>query len=1119
MSLAQGAQMARGKFRPRNGTGKQPHVDVRLNKDIRAYVAAANRPGDKNQWNGKPEIPSPKEILGSSDSEEADVIDLVPNLIRSPWPDVHTYLKAHYDLLREDAVSPLRDAVAYFKESPFMGDSTSVSIYEKVFIIGMTYTYDGIALRVQFSTARSGKNIVWEYSKRLVAGSIVALTPSRDNFSTKCVVAIVAARPLEGVKATPSEVDLYFALPEDVDFDTQQEWTMIEAKSGYYESARHTLTALQKMSKESFPLSEHLCGLNPVIDAPEYVINSNANMSSLFPDQEQAEKIDIMNDWPSPPEDLLDPSQWSALRQILTKKLSIVQGPPGTGKTYVSVNALRILLDSMRPDDPPIIVAAQTNHALDQLLRHVSKFEENYVRLGGRSTDAEIKARTVFSLRKKSPIPEVPGGLFPSARKRQKLLIDSISDLISPFNRENSRAPLPASLFLELELITRAQYDSFLSGSEGWVHSGEDDMIDPVAAWLGDSLLKFEVVYKTENFGFVEDEIDLEYEQLKELEAEQGLDDDEAEGLRGPYTHLKEGFRGSSGKTLDKHAFELHMKNGDMWKIPQRARGNVYTCLQNLAKDKIRAAFQKFVRTYNALCTEIRTGKWERDMVILESARIIGMTTTGLAKYRTLVSSLKPKIIMIEEAAEVIEAPVATACVESLQHLILVGDHKQLQGHCSVQELEGDPFFLNVSMFERLVHNGIEFKSLTRQRRMAPEIRKLLAPIYDDLEDHPSVIDRPGIPGMGDVNSYFFCHSWPESSDSLMSKYNEEEAQMIVSFFLYLVLNNIPVEGITVLTFYNGQRKKILKSLKTIPILQGQYIKVHTVDSYQGEENEVVLLSLVRSSRNPARNIGFLSIENRVCVALSRAKRGFYIFGNAEALSFDPLWWQVVQIMGKNPRRLGFYLPLKCSRHGKQTFINDPSQWDFIDGGCESKCGEMRSCGHRCPILCHPTPHSDIPCNVLCGKKLACGHQCGKICAVRCQCETCGFGVHAVSEDVSRTQTPQSSHTSDSESRERQIKAYHEFANGGAAKEDARLLEAARKLALEEEKQRQDDEAYADLFGDGKAKGDDGMETRATFKRVPDGRGGWREHRTEYFQAGAPKPGKAKAQEPSLMDL
>jgi hypothetical protein len=96
---------------------------------------------------------------------------------------------------------------------------------------------------------------VWEYSKRLVSGSIVALSPASDCFQSKCVVAVVAARPLEGVKQQPPEIDVFFARAEDADFNPQQEWVIVEAKSGYYEANRHTMTALQKMARErSVPL-------------------------------------------------------------------------------------------------------------------------------------------------------------------------------------------------------------------------------------------------------------------------------------------------------------------------------------------------------------------------------------------------------------------------------------------------------------------------------------------------------------------------------------------------------------------------------------------------------------------------------------------------------------------------------------------------------------------------------------------------------------------------------------------------------------------------------------------------------------------------------------------------
>lgn len=69
--------------------------------------------------------------------------------------------------------------------------------------------------------------------------------------------------------------------------------------------------------------------------------------------------------------------------------------------------------------------------------------------------------------------------------------------------------------------------------------------------------------------------------------------------------------------------------------------------------------------------------------------------------------------------------------------------------------------------------------------------------------------------------------------------------------------------------------------------MQKQYsnldgMKIQVVDNYQGEESDIILLSLVRS--NERGQVGFLKTENRICVALSRAKNGLYIMGNMENL-------------------------------------------------------------------------------------------------------------------------------------------------------------------------------------------------------------------------------------------
>ncbi|KAE8398944.1 P-loop containing nucleoside triphosphate hydrolase protein [Aspergillus pseudonomiae] len=916
---------------------------VPVNQDVKAYFAEEALDNSQS-WLLNPEIPSPDEIMGTG--SETEFVDLLQNRIEGPWGSKEEYLKAHYELLREDAVAPLRDAVAYVREDPEMRDTNTISIYEKVYIVGITFTQQGVATRIQFSTIRSGKNIVWEYSKRLRSGTIVALSPADDSFRNKCVIAVVAARPLRGIKQHPPEIDIYFARPVDAEFDPHQEWLMVEARDGYFESMRHTMTALQKMCREKFdrfPLAEQICFLHPNTDTPEYVKADPVVdvQSAICPPGEEA-KVNILENWPKYPTGDLDATQWRALEQMLTKSLAVIQGPPGTGKTFVSVIALRILLSNMNPGDPPIIVASQTNHALDQLLRHVSHFQSDYIRLGGRSNDLEIKKRTLFAVRQNAPIAAIQGSILGQAQRRYNKYHHTIADLLQNFSAENDDTPLPPELFAKYGLLTATQCDSLAKGAKDWIRPNNEEDDNPLLAWLGEQVVPFEVHYSTENFGFEEDEIDLEYEQLKELEAEQGNEEDDHEVLKGPFICIRERFCGQN-TSASEEASRKYLREPDLWKVPVKARGGVYNTLRKLLKDKIRPKFQSLVTLNTNNCKDIRIGKWERDNHLLRDAKLIGMTTTGLSKYRALISSLKPKVALIEEAAEAIEAPVAAACLDSLQHMILVGDHQQLRGSCSVKDLQGEPFFLDISMFERLVNNGIQYETLRRQRRMAPEIRRLLEPIYGELHDHQSVLERPKVPGMGDVRSYFFSHNWPESSDSLSSKYNEKEAEMIIGFFMHLVLNGVAVKDITVLTFYNGQRKKLLKLFKENSYLQGQY----------GEENEVVILSLVRSGRP---TIGFLSIENRVCVALSRARSGFYIFGDSTTLAdADPLWWQVVTLMGgKNPkRRLGFYLPLTCTKHGNVIYKKDPSEWDAAYGGCDLPCNEHLACGHRCPLSCH----------------------------------------------------------------------------------------------------------------------------------------------------------------------
>ncbi len=106
-----------------------------------------------------------------------------------------------------------------------------------------------------------------------------------------------------------------------------------------------------------------------------------------------------------------------------------------------------------------------------------------------------------------------------------------------------------------------------------------------------------------------------------------------------------------------------------------------------------------------------------------------------------------------------------------------------MRPHTQVHAFEDEPYYLNLSLFERLVNNEVEYDTLTRQRRMIPEIRRLLIPIYQNMvKDHKSVEDpknRPPVEGMGGVNSFFFCHEWHEARDANMSTFNQVEGNYL----------------------------------------------------------------------------------------------------------------------------------------------------------------------------------------------------------------------------------------------------------------------------------------------------------------------------------------------------
>ena len=87
-------------------------------------------------------------------------------------------------------------------------------------------------------------------------------------------------------------------------------------------------------------------------------------------------------------------------------------------------------------------------------------------------------------------------------------------------------------------------------------------------------------------------------------------------------------------------------------------------------------------------------------------------------------------------------------------------------------------------------------------------------------------------------------------------------------------------------------------------------VRITVVDNFQGEENDIIVLSLVRS--NVDSKIGFLAIENRICVALSRAKHGLYIIGNMDSLDTKSKIWQSIRTSLNDKNQIGNGFELIC---------------------------------------------------------------------------------------------------------------------------------------------------------------------------------------------------------------
>ena len=439
----------------------------------------------------------------------------------------------------------------------------------------------------------------------------------------------------------------------------------------------------------------------------------------------------------------------------------------------------------------------------------------------------------------------------------------------------------------------------------------------------------------------------------------------------------------------------------------------------------------------------------EVDRRVLQTADVIGVTTTGLARRISVLQHVRCKTIVCEEAGEVMEPHMISALLPSVEHFIQIGDHQQLRPQInnhglSLESRQGAPYQLDRSQFERLsvgdpARPAFPVAQLNIQRRMRPEISALIRrTIYPRLIDHETIKNLPNVVGMR-KNVFWLDHKNMEETANgdrhQKSRSNDWEVEMTHALVRHIVRQGVYCSSdIAVLTPYTGQLQKLRTKFQndfnivlserdketlardgfsndtTIPE-EGQistgnrrkplekkklsdFLRIATVDNFQGEESKIIIITLVRS--NKEKKVGFLKTTNRINVLLSRAQHGMYLIGNTDTYSNVPMWAQVITMLEVTDS-VGTAFALCCPRHmDKVMQASTPLDFEKLspEGGCQLSCDRrLVECGHKCIARCHSDSMHDVfkcpqpcqrlhtPCNHSCQKQ-TCGEDCG-LCMVK----------------------------------------------------------------------------------------------------------------------------------------
>lgn len=293
--------------------------------------------------------------------------------------------------------------------------------------------------------------------------------------------------------------------------------------------------------------------------------------------------------------------------------------------------------------------------------------------------------------------------------------------------------------------------------------------------------------------------------------------------------------------------------------------------------------------------------KWARDLEerlvenIVSGAQVITGTLIGIENKN--LSDLRFETVIIDEASQALEAECWNAILKA-NRVILVGDHMQLSP--TVKSKKAIELDLEQTLLHRMADVVAHSYLLKIQYRMNEKILSFSnRRFYNRALKSAEKVRTWCLPNdmeplvLVDTSGCGFDEDFNYKSRSL----SNEGEYFILREFLIAHMEKIAGASIGIISPYAEQVRLIRAQVAEDADLKNMNIQVDTIDGFQGQEKEVICMSLVRSNTN--NEIGFLKDERRLNVAMTRAMKKLVIVGDFSTLSTNELFEDLIQHVEK----------------------------------------------------------------------------------------------------------------------------------------------------------------------------------------------------------------------------